>query len=216
MTDRGKRSYHSPVRDRAAEQTRDLLRETARVLFVAHGYAPTTMKQIAAEAGVAERTLYLAFPTKAALLNEVIGVAIAGTTATDTSARQPDFRELVEIHGSKEAVAQFASSTTDLYERAGELLQLGEHAAGSDPELRAFAEAGAEATVNVLRDLTKAIADAGQLRRGTNRIAAADAAYALSHFTSHQLLRKRREWSKARYRKWLIDTLTRALLENAE
>ena len=77
MADRSKRSYNSPLRDRAAQQTRDLLCETARGRFVEQGYAATTMRQIAAEAGVAERTLYLAFPTKGALLNEVIGSAIA-------------------------------------------------------------------------------------------------------------------------------------------
>ena len=65
MVDRGKRTYHSPLREEAARQTRARLRDTARRLFVDEGYAPISMKRIASEAGVAERTLYLAFPTKA-------------------------------------------------------------------------------------------------------------------------------------------------------
>ena len=36
------------------------------------------MTKIAAEAGVAEKTVYLAFPTKADLLNEIIRVGVRG------------------------------------------------------------------------------------------------------------------------------------------
>ncbi len=214
MAEQRKRSYHSPVRAEAARQTRTLLRDTARRLFIDQGYVPTTMKQIALEAGVAERTLYLAFPSKAALLQELIGVAVAGgedgprADATDYGATAGDL-------GALGAIDRFCHDTTALYERAGELLQLGEHAAESDPELRPLADAGAAATLAVIGTLVAGIAETGALRADLTQKQAVDSAWASSHFSSHQLLRKRRRWSRARYQRWLLDTLTHALIDES-
>ncbi len=50
----------------------------AHDLFCDDGYAGTTMEMIAARAKVAVQTLYFTFHTKAALLEEVEGAAVAG------------------------------------------------------------------------------------------------------------------------------------------
>jgi AcrR family transcriptional regulator len=211
MPSGGKRRYHSAVRDDAARRTRALLRDTARRLLVEQGYVATTMKQICVEAGVAERTLYLAFPTKASLLQELIGIALAGGD-DGPSALTHDYRATVAELGAAGAIERFTIDTTGLYERAGELLQLGEHAAESDPELRAFAEAGGQATLRVIRTLVDGIAAVGDLRDDLDARSATDSVWAISHFSAHQLLRKRRRWSRARYQRWLSETLTRALV----
>src|SRR6185437_14883219 len=78
-----KRKYHSPVRQRQAAGTRRRIRAVAEALFLRAGYGATSMRQVAAEAGVAERTLYLNFPTKAALLNEIIRVRARGHGGDD-------------------------------------------------------------------------------------------------------------------------------------
>ena len=209
-----KRPYHSPVRAEAARQTRARLRDTARRLFVEEGYAPTTMKRIATEAGVAERTLYLAFPTKASVLHELIGIALVGGEDGPRVDRT-DYRDAVGELGGASAIAQFAADTTALYERAGELLQLGEHAAESDPDLRAFSQAGGDATLRVVRTLVDGLADGAELRADLDVRSAADATWAISHFSSHQLLRKRRRWPRAHYQQWLTDTLTTTLIGSA-
>lgn len=207
MAERSKRAYHSPIREEAAQRTRALLRDTARRLFVHEGYAPTSMKRIASEAGVAERTLYLAFPTKASVLHELIGIALAGGD-DGPRADQSDYRQTAREVGGVAAIAQFSTDTTALYERAGELLQLGEHAAESDPDLRAFAKEGADATLRVIRTLIDGLADNGELRPSLDLRSATDATWAVSHFSAHQLLRKHRRWSRARYQQWLTETLT--------
>ena len=63
-----KRPYRSPRRTAAAAATRAAIREAAASLFLQQGYAATTMREVAARAGVGERTLYDAFPTKAATI----------------------------------------------------------------------------------------------------------------------------------------------------
>lgn len=52
------------LRERKKEQTRQLIAETARQLFVERGFAQVTVAQIARAADVAEQTVYNYFPTK--------------------------------------------------------------------------------------------------------------------------------------------------------
>src|SRR3954463_14276864 len=70
------RRYESVKRTEAAARTRQAIRQAAMELFLRDGYAATSMKAIAARAGVSERTMYLAYDTKAALLRRVIEVAV--------------------------------------------------------------------------------------------------------------------------------------------
>src|SRR5438477_8281 len=67
MADRAtpRRRYDSRRRREQAEGTRRAILEAAGRLFERHGYAATTMAAIAGEAGVALKTVYLAFETKA-------------------------------------------------------------------------------------------------------------------------------------------------------
>ena len=63
-----KRRYDSTRRRAQAEATRRDILDAAQRLFEARGYAATTMDAVAAEAGVALKTVYVAFETKAGLL----------------------------------------------------------------------------------------------------------------------------------------------------
>ncbi|WP_202237929.1 TetR/AcrR family transcriptional regulator [Actinacidiphila reveromycinica] len=56
------------LRERKKEQTRHELRESAARLFAAHGFAGTTIADIAAGANVSERTFFRYFDSKEALL----------------------------------------------------------------------------------------------------------------------------------------------------
>src|SRR6266568_2113124 len=66
-------SARTPRRPKA-QATRRRILDAARGLFVARGYVATTIEAIAAEAGVAVPTVYLAFGTKRALLVELLDI----------------------------------------------------------------------------------------------------------------------------------------------
>jgi TetR/AcrR family transcriptional regulator, regulator of cefoperazone and chloramphenicol sensitivity len=62
-----RRPYHSPTRQRQAEDTRRRILDAARALFREAGYAGTTLDAIAAAAGVSPKTVS-AFGSKRGLL----------------------------------------------------------------------------------------------------------------------------------------------------
>lgn len=212
MPEKRRRAYRSRVREESARRTRALIRDTAREMFRDVGYGPTTMKAVAARAGVAERTVYLAYPTKADLLNEVVGVALVGDDEPVPVAQRPGLLATMQASDPRSAAENLAEFVTALLERAGWLLVLAERALDAHPELQPFDQAGAAETVRVYRTVTAWLASMGWLREGVTPAAAADELYVVSHYQVHRLLRVRRRWSRARYQAWLVDRILASIV----
>jgi AcrR family transcriptional regulator len=212
MTDGVKRVYRSGARAAAAAATRSRIRQAAAGLFVERGYVATTMREVAAAAGVGERTLYDAFPTKAALFAHTLGVATVGDEEPVRVAHRPEIAAAHDQPDPRRALAQLVAYSTALLERAGDLIMVSVEAAGADPDMRAAADAGAHATLGVHLELTTQLHARGALRPGLDAAAAADILYALASPHLHQLLRRHRGWPAERYRAWLEAALTHELL----
>src|SRR3954465_7258038 len=129
-----KRRYESSARTAAAQQTRRKIREAAASLFVESGYETTSMKSIAAAAGVSERTVFLVFPTKAALLGECIRVAVRGDDDGRPLLARDRVRAVLEAPPER-MIALLADASAELLERAARLLAAGESVGPEDPIL---------------------------------------------------------------------------------
>src|SRR5919198_4307899 len=90
-----RRSYHSPRRQQQAAATRRAILEAAQRLFERDGYPATTMEAIAAEAGVALKTVYVAFTTKSGLLRALWDLLLKGDQDEAAVAERPWYREVV-------------------------------------------------------------------------------------------------------------------------
>src|ERR671911_1906981 len=75
---RPKRRYPSPRRQEQAAATRRAILEAAQRLFEKQSYAATTMAAIAEEAGVALKTVYVAFETKSGVLRALWNLRLRG------------------------------------------------------------------------------------------------------------------------------------------
>jgi AcrR family transcriptional regulator len=212
VADPVKRAYRSPARAAAAAATRARIRVAATRLFVGQGYVATTLRQIAAAAGVGERTLYDAFPSKVALFTHTLGVAIVGDEKSVPVADRPEMTAAREQGDPRAAIEQLVAYSTALLERAGDLIMVSVEAAGADPDMRAAADAGASATHQVHLALTRDLHARGVLREGLDPTAAADVLYALGSPHMHQLLRRHRGWAVERYRDWLRNAMIRELI----
>jgi AcrR family transcriptional regulator len=89
--------YRSPRREDAAAQTRKAILDRARELFLKHGYAATTVPEIARAARVATQTVYASTGGKAAMFAELLEPAINDPTAAEamTAARRAQDPERV-------------------------------------------------------------------------------------------------------------------------
>jgi AcrR family transcriptional regulator len=213
MSDDVKRPYRSRRRAESAGQTRDLIRTAAARLFVTQGVAATTMRQIAAEAGVAERTVYTAFPTKALLFNEVVNVATVGDELPVAVADRPSFTDQLTETDPRRAAELTAGFGTALLERAGDLVMAAIESSGADADMREFSERGSDATKANMLALAQAWAGNGLLRENLDADAAGALLYTLASPHVHHLLRRQQGWSAERYQEWLIETLLATVLK---
>lgn len=212
MADPVKRTYQSSRRAEAAQQTRQLIRSAAAELFVRQGITATTMRQIAAAAGVAERTVYAAFPTKTALFNEVIDIATVGDELPIPVADRPEFRAAQHETEATRAARQLVDHGCALLERAGDLIIAAIESSGADPDMREFCDRGAAATSANLLTVTKAWERNRLLRTGLDATEAASILHALCSPHVHHLLRRDQGWEVDQYRDWLVGLIARTVL----
>ncbi|MFF9542497.1 TetR/AcrR family transcriptional regulator [Streptomyces albidoflavus] len=113
-----------PAGRTGSDRRAELLRIAAR-LFATHGYTPTTVRDIADEAGILSGSLYHHFSSKEAMLDEILRDFLGGLletfTAVEAEAEDPQraLEELVRhsfaaIRNTPEAVALYQSEAAAL------------------------------------------------------------------------------------------------------
>lgn len=173
------RPYRSGVREERARQTRRAIRAAASELFTRDGYAATSVRAIAERAGVSERTVFVAFATKAAMLAECITVAVRGDDDATPMLARVAWRAVLEAPPER-MIAEFARASADLMSRSARLLAVGESAGPEDAVLNGVRERGRAATRDDLAQVARAMKRAGVLRRGVSAERAAETMYGLA------------------------------------
>src|SRR5262245_43647662 len=130
------RRYDSSGRRARADATRQEVVVAAHDLFVAKGYAATTIADIAAAAQVSAPTIYAAFGTKARILKRCIDVALAGDPADAPVADRPLSQWVYDAGEPAELLGRYATMMGVLAKRAAPIYDVLARAADSEPELR--------------------------------------------------------------------------------
>src|SRR3954466_14799599 len=117
------RRYDSTRRREQAAATRLEILEAAQRLFEREGYGATTMAAVAAEAGVALKTVYLAFETKAGLLRALWHLRLRGERDEVRVSEQPWFREVVDEPDPERKLRLNARNSRAVKLRAGDLME---------------------------------------------------------------------------------------------
>src|SRR3954466_3209022 len=133
-----KRRYESPRRREQAAATRRQILEAAQRLFEEQGYAATTMSAIAAEAGVALKTVYVAFETKSGLLRALWHLLLRGDEADVPIDQRPWYREVLAEPDPERQLRLGAANARAVKERAGALMAVIRDAAPSEPDIAAL------------------------------------------------------------------------------
>src|SRR5260370_39072329 len=88
-----RRPYHSPARQRQAEQTRARILAAARDLFRSRGYAATTMDASASSARVSAKTVDAVFGSKRGVLAGLVDPLASAGAPRDLGNELGDNRE---------------------------------------------------------------------------------------------------------------------------
>jgi AcrR family transcriptional regulator len=209
---RPRRRYDSPRRREQAEATRRDILEAARRLFEAHGYAATTMAAIAAEAGVALKTVYVAFETKSGVLRALWHMLLRGDRDDLPVGEQPWFREVMQEPDPERQLRLNARNSRVVKERAGALMQTLRAAAPADPDIEALWSAIQSEFHANQRSIVVLLDEKGALGPDLDVDRATDILWTLNHPDVWQLLVGERGWTADRFEDWLADALCSQLL----
>jgi AcrR family transcriptional regulator len=129
----GKRRYHAPRRAAAAERTRLAIVAAAKARFEREGWAGTTVRAIAEDAGCSLKTVEAAFGTKAALLESAVDLAIRGDLRPEPMPQRRPIAEMEAAADARTMLDLHAAHLRRVNERSARLTWAVEHAARSDP-----------------------------------------------------------------------------------
>ena len=206
------RRYQSALREDQARRTRRRVLEAATAVFLDRGYAGTTMRAVAAEAGVSVPTVEMLFGTKSRLLKAAIDVAIAGDDEPVAVLDRPWAQAAEDARTLDEFLSLTAEALTAAQRRSAGLVLAVFEGSSRDAELEALRDqmaAQREATAAwIVRGLTRI----ARLRRGCGAEEAVDVVWLLMDPAVFVRLTRQRRWSMARYRRWIADALAGLLL----
>ena len=210
-----KRPYNSERRKQQALGTRRAILDAAQVLFERDGYVATTMDDIAAEAGVALKTVYSAFTTKAGLLRSLWDLLLKGDSDDAPVAQRAWYRSILEERDPERQLRLLASGACAVKVRIGALLRVIRSASAVDPDGAALWQLIQTDFYENQSAIVKVLHEHGALRNGLGPVEAADILWTLNHPDTWLLLVGERGWAPAAFEAWFADTLCQQLLASS-
>jgi AcrR family transcriptional regulator len=214
MADRvnARRRYNSPRRLEQAAATRREILKAAQRLFVEQGYGATTMSAIAAEAGVALKTVYVAFETKSGVVRALWNVLLRGDENDAPVAERGWYREVLEEPDPERQLRLNARNSRIAKLRIGGVIEAIHGAAALDPDIDAlWNRIQTEFHANQ-REIVKSLDDKRALRPNLDINRAADILWTLNHPDVWLLLVGERGWTPEQFESWFADITCQQLI----
>ena len=209
------RRYESPRRAAQAAATRAQILDAAGRLFEADGYAATTMAAVAAHAGGALKTVYVAFETKSGVVRALWNLRLRGDDEELAVQDRAWYREVIDEPDPARTLRLTARNARAVKERVGGLFDVIRGGAPTDPEIAAlWSRIESEFHANQ-RAIVESIDATGALRPGLDVERAADLLWTLNHPDVWRLLVRERGWTPDEFEDWLGDTAIAQLLRPA-
>jgi AcrR family transcriptional regulator len=210
--DRPTRRYHSPRRAEQAAVTRRAVLEAARELFVADGYATTTVAGVARRARVAVDTVYATVGRKPDLLREVLETAISGTDVA-VPAQQRDYVQAARAATrARDKIALYVEGLVAIQQRLAPVFLAVRDAGAADPGAAALWTSISERRAANMRRFAADLRATGELRADLTDDEVADVIWSTNGPEYWVLLVRDRGWSPRRFGELLVDSWTRLLL----
>ena len=212
MTAGSKRGYDSPLRDEQARATRRAIVAAAAELFIAQGYAATTIEAIAKAANVSRKTVFLAAGSKFVLLKDAYDWSLVGDDEPIPMADRAPVQNILATDDPAKAVRLWAAMVTDTASRAAPIGAVLAAAAHVDDDAAALVRLSDQHRLQGARAFVAHLAAIGGLRPGLTSVEAADLCWLAMDPGPYVRLVIERGWSTVRFRRWLTAAVSRELL----
>lgn len=205
-----KRAYHSRVRTEQAEQTRARILDAAAELFLANGYARTTIASVADQAGVVPDTVYATFGSKARVLTALIDRRLVPDGSVESVRKRPEAQAIRAERNQRRQIEMFAEFITGISTELRPVFEILRTASAVEADMEAIFKEMDGYRLQNMYVYAEWIAERGPLRVGVQR--AGEIMWALASPDVGRMMCDELGWSQAQHADWLADVLTRTLL----
>jgi AcrR family transcriptional regulator len=210
------RPYDSSRRAERTQASKRAVIAAARDLFLARGFADTTVEAISVASQVPIATVYRLFKTKTAILKQVIDTAVVGDDAPVPLGDRPVVKDAQAADDPKAMTAAWAHVARQVFDNTAALRLVLRVAAALDTEAAALQDSIEEQRRVGQARVARALAHKGFLGSGLKETEARDIVYALMSIDTYRILRLEQRWSGARYERWLANALYQLLIAPTE
>ena len=206
------RRYTSEIRDEQARRTRRTIVTAAHDLFLAQGYAATTIDAVAQAAHVSRRTVFNSVGGKATLLKLALDWALVGDDEPVPMADRPAVKAIQAEPDPRKALALWVQMVTEVAARVTPIAEVITAAADADPDAAQLIADGDRDRMFGATAFTGYLASLGGLAPGLTRQHAADMCWAMMDTRLYRSLVIQRGWATSDYMQWLSASLAATLL----
>ena len=208
------RTYRSDRRAAQATQTRRRVLAAATGLFQRQGYAATTVRAVAGEAGVSVQTVEAQFGSKPRLLKACIDVAIAGDDEAVPVLERGWTAEAEAATTPAELLTVVSRVIGPAQERSAGLVLAVFEGAASDDGLAELAEELVRQRRGTATWVVRRLRRTGRLRAGERD--SVDTLWTLMDPAVHIRLVRQLGWSRGRYERWIATSAAHLLVPDSD
>jgi AcrR family transcriptional regulator len=206
------RRYTSEIRDEQARRTRRAIVTAARELFLAQGYAATTIDAIAQAAHVSRRTVFNSVGGKATLLKLAYEWAIVGDDEPVPLADRPAVKAIQAEPDPQKALALWAQTVVGIAARVAPISEVLTAAADADPDAAQLVADASRDRMSGATAFVRYLASLDGLPPGITQQHAADLCWALMDGHLYRRLVTQRAWTTTDFTQWLSNIVAASLL----
>jgi AcrR family transcriptional regulator len=211
VTHKGRRRYDATERKARAARRRDDVLTRARELFLAQGYAATTIAMIAREAEVSAETIYKTFGGKAGIVTAIYERSLFGSAPTAAEIRSDAAQRAAS--DARALFVQFGEFSAEIAPLTAPMMRLiRDAAAGGDTEMTKLLRDTERMRYERMRHNAETLKRRGFLRAGLDASYAADVMWTYTADDVFSNLVVARTWSLPAYARFISDSLCAALL----
>jgi AcrR family transcriptional regulator len=205
-----RRSYDGSGRRAQAQANRGRILAAATGLFVAHGYAGTSIADISAAGGVSVPTVFAHFGSKVELFKQCVDSATVGDAEPVPLADRPEMVSIRAGRTARQVVGRLAALIASAGPRVVPIYLVMYGAADADPEIRSLALTMDEQRLAGATQLASIVMD--RLGSDNQDLAAEirDLIWTMNSPKTFSLLVTERGWPLDRYEAWVCRTLLAA------